>query len=131
MKTDDTGDIGDISLLNNSRSNLIDAVIHIPKAIRFPMDIYEWRDQYVITIEVPGLIEETATYKIDQNLFTFSAQLETIPGGSVVHLNERHECFYRRSFVIPLEFNTKTYHVYIRNGLVVFQFEKHYAHKKT
>lgn len=90
------------------------------RAPRFmPMDLYQAKDSYVLSTDLPGVDPDSITVDIDNGVLTVSAKRDTAPEGEVQWItNERFTGTYRRQITLSDTVDTEQVSADYRNGVL-------------
>lgn len=84
-----------------------------------PMDLYQAKDSYVLSTDLPGVDPDSITVDIDNGVLTVSAKRDTAPEGEVQWItNERFTGTYRRQITLSDTVDTEQVSADYRNGVL-------------
>jgi HSP20 family protein len=89
-------------------------------------DVYETKDELVIELEVPGYEQEQLDVEVGDHTLTISGQREADVEKSekTLHLHERLEARFKRSFHLPAEADGQHLRATYGNGILTLQIPK-------
>ncbi|MCL4425876.1 MAG: Hsp20/alpha crystallin family protein [Firmicutes bacterium] len=91
-----------------------------------PVDIYETKDDVIVTTEVPGLKEDEVDLSVRKNILTITGTMKEEPDleGRTYHYRERRWGTFQRSFTLPVEVNAEAARASFRNGILEVRLPK-------
>ena len=90
-----------------------------------PVDIYETADDLVIKAELPGLVTEDVTIRVEDNVLTLKGERKREEAGREnYHLIERSYGHFQRSFVLPNNVEREKVQAKFRDGVLFITIPK-------
>ena len=89
-----------------------------------PVDVFETPDQFVVTVEVPGLSLGDFKIEVEDGRLTLKGERPCPPGGAQFHRVERGHGQFSRSFVLPEAINADRIFADLRAGVLTITIPK-------
>ncbi|MCI4625606.1 MAG: Hsp20/alpha crystallin family protein [Candidatus Magnetoovum sp. WYHC-5] len=113
-------------LFENTEADYIDTLNQSQYTWTPPFDVYEYRDEYVVKAEVPGVHEGDLDISVDKN--TLIVRGERQAGTDVqreyFHLMERRFGKFVRSFVLPHTIDFDKIEAKLKDGVLTINIPK-------
>ncbi len=97
-----------------------------------PVNLFESKEGYVLTAELPGVAPESVDVSIEGSTVTLSGErkIEYAAGeGTAVHRRERQSGTFRRAFELPTEIDIDVAKATHKNGVLTLNLPKSPASK--
>lgn len=97
-----------------------------------PVNLFESKEGYVLTAELPGVAPESVDVSIEGSTVTLSGErkIEYAAGeGTAVHRRERQSGSFRRAFELPTEIDIDAAKATHKNGVLTLNLPKSPAAK--
>ena len=93
-------------------------------------NLYETRDAYVLTAELPGVAPEDLHVSLEGATVLLEGQREiAAPEGTSVHRTERRSGHFRRAFQLPVPVDAEKIEARHRNGVLTLRLPKAPEHQ--
>lgn len=89
-----------------------------------PVDVFETADQFVVTVEVPGLSQGDFKIEVEDGRLTLKGERPCPLGGAQFHRVERGHGQFSRSFVLPEAINSDRISADLRAGVLTISIPK-------
>ncbi|WP_455919866.1 Hsp20/alpha crystallin family protein [Priestia megaterium] len=87
------------------------------------IDVYEWANQLLVVIEIPGAKRTDVELTMHENTLHISgSSLLTVKGANVLH-KERREGTFQRSIILPPAVEEAPCHASFKDGLLHVKFD--------
>ena len=89
-----------------------------------PVDVFETPDQFVVTVEVPGLRQGDFKIEIDNERLTLRGERPCSVSGAQFHRVERGHGQFSRSFMLPKAIDSDKISADLRAGVLTITIPK-------
>ncbi len=92
----------------------------------FPIDIYETRDEYVVTAELAGVPRDNIDVNLDRTVLSIRVKKEApeLPEGASYHTRERHYGEFTRSIALPSDIDPERISASYTDGVLEVRVAK-------
>jgi HSP20 family protein len=89
-----------------------------------PVDVFETADQFVVTVEVPGLSQGDFKIEVEDGRLTLKGERPCPVGGAQFHRVERGHGQFSRTFMLPEAINPDRISADLRAGVLTITIPK-------
>jgi HSP20 family protein len=116
----------EIDLLDRRMRRMFGGLGLVPTTIVPAADIYEDADAFVVELEVPGFDEKELGIEVSDHTLTVTGERkeEKEKEENTLHLRERLEASFERSFVLPVEVDSEHLSAAYSKGVLTLRAPK-------